>query len=605
MPRQRRRARIISAIQGTGWTMSDHSDRRLVVDLRRWWRETPAVSSLAVLRWTNGSLYLFGGLTLIPGNLLLTDPGVNHRGIGIVTAGVIAIGVMIFVWGHLIPRRGYHVLGVLATLIISALVLMGDGTSSVSLSAPYLFVVVNSVLVFALREALAEVIFAEVACALAMSRGGIAAGDIVLVEGCTVGMAAVAAWLARLADAAEEDPLTLLANRRGFTRRLDAALQDASAGGGLAVALFDVDRFKEVNDRHGHPHGDQTLIACAQAWSRLVPPGACLSRYGGDEFALLLPGQPLGRAADLADALRAATPLGMTVSAGVAAWERGDSGSVLMGRADVALYQAKTSGRDRTSVYGDPDRAASALEAAIDRDELCLLYQPVIELASGEVTGYEALARWRRPDRGLVGPAEFIPDAERTGAIHSLGSWLLHEACDFVASQDGAQITVGVNASPVELRNPDYAERVRECLAAHDVPGRRMVLEVTEGAFDGDDDQIVANLSALRELGVLVAIDDFGAGYSSLRRLESLPIDVLKVDGALISSLREDQEEAPVLEAIATMGHALGLRLVAEHVETRHQADVLRRLGYDRAQGYLFGRPAPPVLPGQESNLRR
>lgn len=586
--------------------MTDPIGRRIVADLRRWWRETPAVSSLAVLRWTNGSLYLFGGLTLVPGNLLLTSPGVDHVGIGIVSAGVIAIGVLIFACGHLIPRRGYHALAVLATLIISALVLMGGhGSASVALGSPYIFVVVNSMLVFALREALAEVIFAEVACAVAMSRSSIAAGAIVIIEGCTVGMAVVAAWLARLSDAAEEDPLTLLLNRRGFTRRLQAALREADqGGGGLAVTLLDVDWFKEVNDLHGHPHGDQALIACAQAWSRLVPPGACLSRYGGDEFALLLPGQPLGRAADLADALRAATPPGLTVSAGVAAWERGDSGSVLMGRADVALYQAKTSGRDRTSVYGDPERAASALEAAIERGELCLLYQPVVNLASGDVAGYEALVRWRRPDRGLLGPHEFIPDAERTGAIHSLGSWLLHEVCAFVSTEDHG-FTIGVNASPVELRTPDYAQMVRECLETHGVPGRRIVLEVTEGAFDGDDDQIVANLRALRGLGIRVAIDDFGAGYSSLRRLDSLPIDVLKVDGALIRSMREDQEEAPVLEAIAAMGRALGLRLVAEHVETRHQADLLRRLGYERAQGYLFGRPAPPELPGQESNLRR
>lgn len=588
--------------------MSERFDHRLVVDLKHWWHETPAVSSLAVLRWTNGSLYLFGGLTLVPGNLFLSSPGVQHVGIGIITAGVIAIGVLIFVWGNLIPRRGYHVLGVLATLIISALVLMGDGgEASVALGAPYLFVIVNSVLVFALREALAEALLAEVACALTMSYAGVSAGAIVLVAGCATGMAAVAAWLARLADAAEEDPLTLLANRRGFIRRLDTALQEASAGDGFAVVLFDVDCFKEINDRHGHPHGDQVLIACAQAWSQLVPPGACLSRYGGDEFALLLPRQPLGRAADLADELRAATPLGLTVSAGVAGWEPGDSGSVLMGRVDVALYQAKTSGRDRTSVYGDPGRAASALEAAIDRGELCLLYQPVIELATGRVTGYEALVRWQHPERGLVGPADFIPDAERTGAIHSLGTWLLHEACGFVVSRPESQVTIGINASPVELRNPDYADNVRACLTTHDVPARRLVLEVTEGAFDGDDDQIIANLCALRELGVRVAIDDFGAGYSSLRRLDSLPIDVLKVDGALISSLREDQDEAPVLEAIATMAHTLGLHLVAEHVETRHQADLLRRLGYDRAQGYLFGRPAPPapLLPGQESNLRR
>jgi diguanylate cyclase (GGDEF)-like protein len=582
--------RIKGTAAGKRWSMGYH----LAADLRRWWRETPAVSSLAVLRWTNGSLYLFGGLTLVPGNLLLASPGVDHTGIAIVTAGVIAIGVLIFAAGHLIPRRGYHALGVLATLIISALVLMGDGrASSVALGAPYIFVVVNSMLVFALREALAEVLLAEVACAVAMSHSGVSAGAIVIVEGCTIGMAAVAAWLARLADAAEEDPLTLLPNRRGFTRRLDTALQEAAYGGGLAVALLDVDWFKEVNDLHGHPRGDQTLIACAQAWARLMPPGACLSRYGGDEFALLLPDQPLGRAADLADELRAATPRGLTASAGVAGWEPGDSGSVLMGRADVALYQAKTSGRDRTAVYGDPDRAASALEAAIDRDELCLLYQPVIDLRSGDLIGHEALVRWQRPDRGLLGPAEFIPDAERTGAIHSLGSWLLREACAFVAERDDVSLTVGVNASPVELRNPEYAATVRDCLAAHAVPGRRIVLEVTEGAFDGDDEPILANLCALRELGVRVAIDDFGAGYSSLRRLESLPIDVLKVDGALVSSVREDQEEAPVLEAIAAMGHALGLRLVAEHVETPHQADVLRRLGYDGAQGYLFGRPSP------------
>jgi diguanylate cyclase (GGDEF)-like protein len=393
---------------------------------------------------------------------------------------------------------------------------------------------------------------------------------------------------------AEEDPLTGLTNRRGLERRLEAELQRLHHDGGqFALVALDIDYFKQVNDSFGHLHGDRLLVECATAWCAELPDGALLSRYGGDEFILILPDTPLGRAADITDRLRAVAAEGVTISAGVAAWQYGDSGSMLLNRADVALYDAKSCGRDRTVAYGDPGREASELEAAIAKGEMRVLLQPVVRLPDGEPIGFEALVRWERPGRGLVGSLDFVPQAERTGAIHSLGAWMLEQSCRLAMSLPGPRRSIGVNVSVHELRRADYASTVGQLLERWQMPGELLIVEVTESVFEDDDPQVTQSLHDLRALGALVAIDDFGAGYSSLRRIEHLPIDLIKVDGALVCSIREDHDPA-ILRAIVIMAESLGVNLVAEHVETEYQAAVLHQLGYQLAQGYLFGRPAEP-----------
>lgn len=553
-----------------------------------------------MLRWTFGSLYLIGGSVLLLGRAVrLGSERVDERGIVEIAVGGVALGAMIVAAGTRPPRWLYHVLAVLGSGLIGGLVLLGHGDpASIALSMPFLFVTINAVFLFSLWQALVHVVIAEAACTVCLASVGIAPGAIVLVLGCTIGTAVVVAWLARAASAANLDSLTGLASRRGFERRLEEVLREAERDGRqVALAVLDVDRFKQINDARGHPAGDRLLVACADAWTRLVPPSAILSRYGGDEFALLLPDTTLGQAADLADELRYRVPADVTASVGVAAWMPGDSGSVLINRADVALYEAKTTGRDRTVAYGDPLRAASELEAAIAAGELALAYQPVVRLSTAEVVGYEALARWRHPQKGMVMPDEFIPQAERTGAIRSLGEWTVRTVCWDVMTSGRPRRSVGVNASAVELRSPDYAAMVTAQLDEWSMPGELLIVEVTEGAFDDDEPQVLANLCALRERGVLIAIDDFGSGYSSLRRLDQLPIDIIKIDGALVGTIREDSADAPILEAIVSMGRSLDVRLVAERIETPHQAAVLRKLGYDLGQGYHFGRPVIGGLP--------
>jgi diguanylate cyclase len=580
--------------------MSDERPGAASLARSRVWREAPSVSTIEALRWTTASLYVLGGAVLqVALAAGLGSERVEGRSIAVLGGVAVVVGLLVAARGQRLPRWVYHALALGGTALITALVLLAHGGgASLALSVPFLFVVINAVFLFAMWQALVHVTVTEASCAVSLAAVGTAPGDIVLVLGCTLGLAGVIAWLTRAAGAADVDALTGLASRRAFDRRLDEALRDADReGGAVALAVLDVDRFKQVNDTAGHLAGDQLLAACASAWRTEVPPTSVLSRYGGDEFTLLMPDTSLGRAADLADELRALTPGAVTLSVGVAAWRPGDSGSVLISRADVALYEAKTGGRDRTVVYGDPHRAAGELEEAIARGQLALAYQPIVRLATGEVIGFEALARWRHPRKGLLGPDEFIPHAERTEAIRVLGEWSLARVCREVMTGPPPRRSVGVNASALELCSPGYADMVTAILDEWSMPGELLVLEVTEGAFDHEQPQVLDNLASLRERGVLIAMDDFGSGYSSLRRLEQLPIDVIKLDGALVGAIRDDSDEAPILEAIAGMGRSLGVRLVAEKVESAHQAKVLQRLGYDLGQGYLFGLPIIGDLP--------
>jgi len=567
--------------------------RRL--DLARAWREPPALATSVTLRITAAFFFGFGGLLLLVCAPLLHGSGTMTAALVGTALLALVMGAIYALLGHRLPRWCF---AALVLMVIVGITVMARTTShpvtALSVTACFLLPMVAAATLLCLRSATVLIVLALGCRSWVLASAGARAGEIVMLEGCTLGMVGLVAWLARVADAAVQDPLTGLPNRRGFGRRLEDELARLEhEGGQCALVALDIDYFKQINDVAGHAHGNRLIVGCADAWRPLLPEGAVLGRYGGDEFVLALPDLPLGTAADLADRLRAAAGGGMTVSAGVAAWQRGDSGSMLLNRADVALYDAKASGRDRTIVYGDPDREASELEAAIVAGELRIMLQPIVALPSGEPIGFEALIRWERPGRGTVAPLDFVPHAERTGAIHSLGAWVLEECCRLAMTLPGPRRSIGVNVSLHELRRAGYAASVQRVLERWQMPGDLLVLEVTESVFEDDDPQIIANLHAVRALGVLVAIDDFGAGYSSLRRIEQLPIDIIKIDGALITPIRPGRD-APILRAVATMGHSLGVRLLAEHVESQYQADLLHQLGYDLAQGYLFGRPSAP-----------
>jgi diguanylate cyclase (GGDEF)-like protein len=550
---------------------------------------------MKVLCLTTGYLYLLGGL-LIAGLSYASGWGVDDIGL-LRFLGVMAslLGLCILLLGPArLARWTYHMLLAAGSAGTAALILVGDGApSTYALAAPMTFVVVAACYCCSPLAAMAHLVALMAFTGWAFDDVGspVAPAGLMMASAIVVGV--VVAWLARVSDIAERDPLTGLSNRRGHERALHEALEKVGREGGyLSLVLLDLDHFKEVNDTKGHLVGDQLLTRVAKAWGKTLESGVVLSRFGGDEFCMVLPGHSLGRAADIADQLRVLVP-DVSVSAGVAAWQPGDSASMLMSRADVAMYDAKSAGRDRTSVYGDPERAASALEAAISAGELFLEFQPIVQLSDRMPVACEALVRWRHPKRGVIGPGDFVPTAERTGAIHMLGAWTLDQACACAVVRGMDRLSVSINVSIPELRNPDYPSMVGSTLYEHGLAAERLIVEVTEAVFDEQDPQVVSSLARLRSMGVQIALDDFGAGYSSLRWLENFPLDIVKVDRSFSEGLGEHRDRAPVLEGIMRIGRSLGFRVLVEGIESEPQAKILNQLGGQLGQGWLFAHPMP------------
>ena len=563
------------------------------------WGGGPAVATDRLVAFTTGGLYVVGGLLSVGPTLLQQPESVDVVALRWLSATAVATGLLVLAVGQRMPRWCYHVAVGGGTLLVTVAVACTTGTDlSIAYACLYLFVAVDSALFFPWRPAALHLTAAAVACMSVL--GPPTTGAAALVTGSAIAVALVVGWLVRAASAAEVDPLTGLLNRRGFDRAILSAIERVERGAGhLSLAFLDIDHFKLVNDEYGHGRGDELLRATALALSAGTSPAQLVSRQGGDEFALLLPGLDAAQATAVVEALRGdLAPVG-SFSAGVAAWQPGDSASLLCNRADVALYESKRSGRGRTSSHADATDATDAAEllAALEAGDVVVHYQPVVSLQSGMMVAAEALARWRHPVRGDVSPVEFVPAAERSGAVHALGAAVLADACERAVGwlQDIPGFSnVTVNASPRELERDDYADAVEQLLARTGLPPQALVLEVTESALDEGAARITASLNRLRALGVRVAIDDFGTGYSSLSRLDRLPIDVVKIDRAFVAPIGPDAAEAPLVVAMIAMARALGLRVVAEGVETEHQARVLRRHGCTKAQGYLF---SPPVTP--------
>ena len=558
------------------------------------YRHAPAVATMKTLARATGLFYLIGGIgALLPAGDDRVG-GAQLRAVNAIGYATLVLAVALLTTGRRWPRGAYHVLVAGGACLISATIMLSKG----SVAAP------DSLIVFALPIIAGAAFFSSygaivhtavvvVAAFAAMvyididhTGIGIFLCGLACIGGCV-------AWLARLAERVEEDPLTRLGNRRALMRQLEAAVEQAERSGeSLAVIMLDLDHFKATNDTAGHAAGDELLVGCAAHWCSLVPHRQLLYRYGGDEFAVLLPGCSLGEATELAERLRVGLPDGTTASVGVAARVPGDSSSLLLGRADVALYDAKANGRDQTAVYGDPSHSAREIEIALRSHQFVLHYQPIVSHEDGTVRGSEALVRWQHPVRGLLGPGEFIAQAERTGSIHALGAWTLEQAVATTARGPADQ-AVTVNVSIAELRSPSYTGFVHEMLIRHGLTPRRLIVEVTEGVYDEDDRQVTVSLTQLRELGVRVALDDFGSGWSSLRWLTTFPVDIIKIDGSFVHAIDEPGTNLEVLNAVIRLGKALGLNVVGEQVETARQAQVLTELGCDRAQGYYFGRPQP------------
>jgi diguanylate cyclase (GGDEF)-like protein len=410
------------------------------------------------------------------------------------------------------------------------------------------------------------------------------------------------------------DALTGMPNRQVFMERLDELLASGHDGQ-VAVLLFDLDRFRTVNHSLGHSVGDALLARVAERLQQAAAGQGFIARLGGDEFGLVYRCDPLAPAPEQLAAilLRAlAHPfvlrgLDVTVhcSVGIAIDRDGFSAEQLLQAADTALYDAKSEGRHRISIYTSimglavQERHAlrSGMPKALSQGEFEMWYQPIVELGSGELRSFEALARWRSPEHGLVSPTRFIPLAEESGLIVELGRWALETACAQLASwrsalAGAARLSIAVNASGRQLDEDRFPAQIAGALLAAGLPADRLTIEVTESLILSE--QAITRLGILRDLGVTLAIDDFGTGQSSLGRLQRVPVHVLKLDRSFVSPL-DEREQAGVayLSAIARMATSLGLRTVAEGVETHRHLHLVRSAGLDTVQGYLFGRPAP------------
>jgi diguanylate cyclase (GGDEF)-like protein len=417
----------------------------------------------------------------------------------------------------------------------------------------------------------------------------------------------------KLAHQAVHDPLTGLPNRVLFLDRLGQALKRGGRKRVLTAVLFlDLDRFKLVNDSFGHPVGDEVLLVAAERLRALVRPADTVARFGGDEFVVLcedLVGEleAVGIAERIVDGLRQPARVGgveiyLSTSIGIAI-SRGDDQTPddMIRDADVAMYRAKERGRARWEVFdaGMRDRAVhqlgirNGLPFALMRDELRLHYQPAVRLGDGAMRGAEALVRWQHPDYGLMPPADFIPAAEEAGFMREIGLWVLTEACRQVTRWNRLvrpALTVAVNLSANQLHEPDLLDDVTRVLADTGTAPADVCLEIAEGSLLSEPDRVLSVLRGLKDLGVLLAIDDFGAGQSALGYLRRLPVDILKLDRTLAEGLRDPRGVA-VVRAVIDMSHALGFTVVAEGVETSGQVDQLAELGCDLAQGYFLGRP--------------
>ena len=422
---------------------------------------------------------------------------------------------------------------------------------------------------------------------------------------------------AQLQHQAFHDALTGLPNRTLFLDRLEQALARAQRQQrGPGVLFLDLDRFKVVNDSLGHSVGDELLREAARRLAGLLRVGDTVARLGGDEFTVLL--EEIHRVEDalrvaeaIADAFRQpfrvdGRELFVTTSIGVACSPAGsETAADLLRRADIAMYQAKSSGRSRAVAYdGAMDvRLVETLEVetdlrhALDRGELRLHYQPIVDIATGRTEGVEALVRWQHPERGLVPPSEFIPLAEETGLILPIGAWVLEEACHQMAiwlseRANDEPLTVSVNLSARQLHEPGLLTLVNDVLARTGLPPAALQLELTESMIMQNVEATIATLHQLKRLGVGLAVDDFGTGYSSLSYLARFPVDVLKVDRAFVMTMTQEEGTAAIVEATVALAHALGMDVTAEGVELPEQLAWLRRLHCDNGQGYYFSRPA-------------
>jgi diguanylate cyclase (GGDEF)-like protein/PAS domain S-box-containing protein len=416
---------------------------------------------------------------------------------------------------------------------------------------------------------------------------------------------------AKIAHMALHDTLTGLPNRVLLNDRLEDALRRVKRGEIVATLLLDLDHFKTVNDTLGHPAGDKLLKAVSDRLCSVVRETDTIARMGGDEFAIVQtaiaqPADATALAYRIIDSISAPyvieghqVVIGTSVGIAIGPSD-GTSPDQLMRNADLALYRAKDDGRGTYRFFEHDMDAQMQVRRAMEYDlrkalaagQFELHYQAVLDLASNEVNGFEALVRWDRPGKGLVSPAEFIPLAEEMGFIVQLGEWAIREACATAATWPG-NLNVAVNLSPAQFRSPGIVQVVVSALAASGLPPERLELEITEGTLLQDSETTLSILYQLRALGVRIAMDDFGTGYSSLSYLQSFPFDKIKIDRSFIRDIADGVGSLNIVRAVTALAKGFGMTTTAEGVETKEQLDILRAEGCTEMQGYLFSKPLP------------
>lgn len=421
----------------------------------------------------------------------------------------------------------------------------------------------------------------------------------------------------RSRQASLHDALTGLPNRVLLLERMEHAfLRNRRTNRAAAVFFIDLDLFKAVNDTHGHGIGDELLIAVASRLAGLLRPADTLARLAGDEYVAVCEDlDSASQAAAIGDRMTAAleqpftlSEVEVTISAsiGIAYSYRGDQNAeVLLHDADMAMYQAKHKGGARQQLFDPREQGVADRQASLERDlhqarkrgELHLEYQPIVTTDNGQVTGFEALLRWKHPTRGMIPPTTLIPLAEQSPLITEIGQWVLDQAWTDRKGwqrQPGTEdLAMAVNVSAHQLMSPGFTAEVAAILRAVDIRPELLTLEITESVFVQDSERAMLVLNDLKDLGVRLALDDFGTGYSSLTYLQRFPVDIIKIDRAFVADLEHDHASHAIVEAVVSLAHNLGMTVVAEGVETAEQHHEVRKLGCDFCQGYYFARPLP------------
>ena len=413
------------------------------------------------------------------------------------------------------------------------------------------------------------------------------------------------------------DCVTGLANRRALIKALQEALGRRASDG--AIALVDLDHFKKVNDLHGHAAGDKLLAHVGRLLQEIASDTGLVARLGGDEFAMLMPSVAADEAERLVGGVlrTLAAPIDVgdfhahvTASAGIACLARGMAPEDVLRRADIAMYSAKRAGRNTLAWFDaglEAELKARAqmeeeIRKAIDADEFIPFFQPLICLETGQTTGFEVLARWKSPERGLVEPSDFIEICESSGLIAALSMNVMRKA--LVEAKDWpAELKIAVNVSPVQFRDPQLAERIVKLLVETGFPAGRLELEITEGSLIEHPEQAVTVVQSLKNRGITIALDDFGTGYASLTQLQSLPFDRIKIDKSFVASIGDNEQSAAIVRTIASLGKMLCVPITAEGVETESVRQRLAEAGCQDAQGWLFGRAVSAQFVRSHFNL--